>query len=266
MKGITVAMMALLSTLAGCTDGGEISADKAQLERGLVLVLPGIDGKSYLNKAICKGLRRGGVDRAIELYDWTVAGRWTALYNLRAEKRNRLKAAQIARRIVRYQQSHPGRPVVLVGQSGGASMAIWTAEAMSPANPVDGIILLAGALSPTYRLDKALARSRMGIVNFYSAMDWWFLGAGTLVFGTSDGRHVCAAGRMGFVIPDDDVDGIYHKLHQVAWTSEMRKRWNLGGHLTSTSPRYIADFVAPLVKAEAWDRQFIDHLPKPRKD
>ena len=42
-----------------------------RLNRGLVIALPGIEGRSKLNEDICRGLDEGGVSWAIELYDWT---------------------------------------------------------------------------------------------------------------------------------------------------------------------------------------------------
>ncbi len=246
--------------MIGCTTKGSY-VDEARLDRGLVIVLPGMDGASYVNRLITKGLVRGGVNYAIELHDWTLAGRWTMLYNLRAEKRNRRKALDIVDRITEYQLAHPGRPVFLVGQSAGAGMAAWIAEAMGEGSDIDGIVMLASALSPQYRLEGALARSRRGIVNFHSRMDCMFLGLGTTIFGTCDGRYTSAAGRKGFEIPDGGgTEGLYEKLHQVAWSRGMFALGNLSGHVTSTAPAYIAEYVAPLIKAEKWDEQLIAEI------
>ena len=133
-------------------------------------------------------------------------------------------------------------------------MVAWVAEAMGPGRKVDGVIMLATALSPDYRLDKALAKSRRGIVSFYSPWDWVFLGVGTGVFGTSDGSHVSAAGRVGFSLPPgDESDACYQQLFQVKWNAAMIRHWNLGGHVTSGTSRFVAHYVAPLVNADKWD-------------
>jgi len=246
----------------GCSSEPYVTDER--LDKGLVLVLTGIEGRGPLNKAIRKGLVDGGVDHAVEIVDWTVGWVVTGPYNLRAEGRNRRKAAEIAARIEAYHTSHPGRPVTLVGQSGGAAMTAFIAEALGDGAWVDGIVMLATALSPGYRLDGALAHSRRGIVSFHSRYDWFFLGVGTFIFGTSDGRHSQAAGRAGFHTPHDG-DGP-EGLYQVAWHAGMGRKWNLGGHLTSSVAPYVATYVAPLVRRETWDEEFVRKLTAPKAD
>ena len=247
-------------TLAGCGPARPYVSEE-RLDRGWVLVFPGIDGRGWHNRAIRDGLADGGVVCAVEIVDWTVLGTWTALYNLRAEQRNRRKAGQIARRITAYQDAHPGRKVLIVAASGGAAVAVWTAEALDEDHPIEGIVLLAAALSPAYRLDEALARCRRGLVNFYSPLDWVLLGVGTTVAGTSDGRHRSAAGRVGFETPRfGGVNGAYGKLYQVGWRASMIRQGHLGGHLTSTTSALSARYVAPLIRAQKWDEQLIRDL------
>ena len=260
IRVVMIGVAGLAGVMAGC--GGKPYVTDERLDKGLVLVLTGIEGHSRLNRAIRNGLIDGGVPCAVEIVDWTVGGYFTFPYNLRAEKRNRAKAAQIAARIEAYQASHPGRPVTLVGHSGGAAMAAFVAEALSVGAAVDGVVMLAAALSPSYRLEAALAHSRCGIVSYTSAYDWFFLGAGTLIFGTSDGRHGQAAGRVGFEPPPGG--GRYEGLYQVAWQAEMIRKWHLGGHTTSAAAPYVAAYVAPVVMRETWDAKYIADLTGPR--
>ncbi len=240
----------LLAGLAGCSQ--PYRTDE-RLERGLVIVLTGVEGRSVFNDNIVRGLDEGGVDWAIELHDWTLP--FSPLLNLWAESRNRRTAESIARRISRYRWTYPDRPVVLVGQSGGAAMAVWTAEALLPAQKVDGLILLAAALSPKYHLDFALEHSRRGIVNLYSERDLLFLGVATTMYGTMDGEHTDSAGRVGFAIPGGDVKRtrLYEKVLQIGWRPEMSSSGNMGSHLTSGSADYVSKYVAPFVLAEKWD-------------
>jgi len=231
----------------------------ARLEKGLAIVLTGIEGRSGFNEEICRGLDAAGVDWAIKLEDWTAP--LGPLYNLRAEVRNRNRAEDIARRIERYRLNHPDCPVVLIGQSGGAAMAAWAVESLDPIYEVDGIIMLAPSLSPRYMLDWALARSRRGIVDFYSARDWVVLGVGTTVVGTMDGYHSESAGRKGFQVPDDPERAkLYEKLYQVAWEPRMARTGYTGGHLTSGTIWFVAEYVAPLVTARDWNEQVIADL------
>ena len=246
--------------LAGQAAGAGCARSQAfvtpqRLERGLVMVLTGIEGQSRLNEDICRGLNDGGVNWAIELVDWTaVPG--GLLLNLWSEPRNHQRAEELADRIVRYQASHPGRPVALLGQSGGGAMAVWIAEALPPGRRVEAIVLLAVSLSPGYQLDEAITRTRRGVVSFYSHKDW--VCAGTAVTGTMDGEHTLSAGRVGFDVPARAASlGSYQKLFQVAWHEQMEQSGHVGGHLTSGARDFVARYVAPMVRSEKWDGSLI---------
>jgi len=251
------ALVAAGALLGGCAS--QPYRTEQRLERGLVIVLPGIEGRGPLNEAICEGLDEGGVNWAIELYDWTSP--LGPMYNLRAEGDNRRKAGELGVRIARYRWRYPGRPVVLVGQSGGAAIAVWAAEALLPGQQIDGIIMLAASLSPTYRLEFALANVRRGIVNFYSSRDWVLLGMGTTVAGTMDGRHSSSAGQVGFEVPPAGRPNSYEgKLFQVAWEPEMTKAGHSGLHLTSGARHYVARYVAPFVLRAHWSDRLVGRI------
>lgn len=223
------------------------------MEKGLVIVLPGIEGRSSLNEDICQGLHDGGVPFAIQLYDWT--SMWGPLYTQRAEGRNRDQAAEIALKIVRYKRAYPKRPVFLIGQSGGGAMAIWTAEALPPGYSVDGVILMAASLSPGYPLDIALAKTRQGVISYYSSRDWVLLGIGTTVVGTMDGEHTSSAGKTGFEVPGAGGvhPSVYGKLFQIPWQPQMASTGYRGTHLSSGAGRFVASYVAPFLETTKWD-------------
>jgi len=257
--GAVVCALLAAALLAGCSQP-YLTDDRRQ--NGLVMVFTGIEGRSRLNMDICHGLDAGGVEQyAIELVDWTT--RWPVAYvvNVRRQGRNRRKAAEIAEKIVKYQVRYPGRPVLLVGQSGGAAIALWAAEALPPYRQVDGIVLLAAALSPEYPLAEALRKSRRGIVSFHSRRDWVFLGAGTTLVGTMDGRHGSAAGRQGFAVPaEGPAAELYkEKLFQIAWHEQVYTS-GYGGHLTSGSRPFVASHVAPFCLAETWNQPLVDRV------
>jgi pimeloyl-ACP methyl ester carboxylesterase len=223
-------------------------------DKGLVVVLPGIEGRGVLNQVICDGLDIGGVDWGIHLEDWTAP--LGPLYNLRAEWHNRDKAARIAIRLSEYKSAHPDSPLILVGQSGGGAMALWIAECMPEGQEVDGIILIAPAISPGYMVDFALRKSRRGVINIYSSLDWAFLGVGTALAGTMDGEHSASAGRVGFQVPQaKDKPNVYDKLFQIPWQPGMAADGNLGGHLSSGALPFVANYVAPMVLAKEWNRR-----------
>ncbi len=254
MSGVILALVGLV----GCAPAQPFVTPQ-RLDRGLVLVLPGIEGVSHINEGICWGLADAGVHCAIELVDWTMPVAY--LHNLRDQERNRKKAEGIADRIERYQMSCPNRPVILVGHSGGGAMAVWIAEALSPGSRVDGIILLSVSLSPGYLLDVSLGNSRRGIVNFYSRKDWVFLGAGTATWGTMDGKHTASAGMVGFDVPvRPGREGTYRKLFQIAWQEQMARTGHTGGHRTSGARQFVKHYVAPLVLADKWDKAVMETL------
>ncbi len=250
---ILTAAVALAGVLGGC--GAKPYVTAARLDRGLVLVFTGIEGRSPLNEAICEGLADGGVPYAIEPVDWTVP--LAPLYNLRAEQRNREEAGKIADRIEAYRRDCPSRPVVLVGHSGGGAMAVWTTEALDEGQVVEGIILLAASLSPDYPLAAAVARSRRGIVNFHSGSDVLFLGVGTTVAGTMDGRHTSSAGRVGFNLPPD-AGGWADRVYQIPHRPGMTAAGHWGGHTSVVAADFVRRYVAPLIRAPQWDPAFVD--------
>jgi hypothetical protein len=227
--------------------------DPALLEKGLTLVLPGIEAESVFTYGMCDGLHEGGVEGAIRVFNWGLPFPGGYLANLTRVDRNRRRARDIAAEIVRYQAAYPGRPVHLVAQSGGAGVAVFAVEALPEGVMVDGVVLLGGALSPTYNLAKALGKTRKGILNSHSCRDSVILNWGTRLFGTTDRRFVRAAGCLGFEVPAGATAGeraLYEeKLVQLAWREEMAEschHW--GGHISSGGERFLARHIAPWVK------------------
>ena len=234
----------------GCSDLSGYRAPE-RLEQGYTIILPGIEGRSYLNTNIVKGLADGGVPSAVEVYDWTVGGWFTAPINLRAFERNRSQARKIARKIMDYQDAYPGRPVHLVGHSGGGGVAILALEALPPNRKITAAILLGPALAPDYDLRRALKRTECGIWNYYSPYDVGFLRAGTMVMGTVDGRHTSAAGAVGFSVPwgmDKEDRQLYGSmLRQQGYTPKMAECGHRGEHTGWAKRRFVATWLAPVM-------------------
>jgi len=251
-----------LALAGGCTRQPYLTPERQA--KGLVVVLPGIEGESPLNRAICRGLDAGGVDWGIELADWTSP--WGPLMNLRAEISNRQKAREIAVRVAEYKFAHPDNPVVLVGQSGGGAMALWIAECMPEGRDIDGIVLLAPAISPGYMVDFALSKTSRGVLNFYSEKDWLFLGVLTTIYGTMDGEHTSSAGRVGFLVPVSSArPKTYDRLFQIAWHEQMAFVGHTGGHLASSAESFVRLYVAPFVLARQWNDELVASILAGRK-
>lgn len=255
MKHLFIIMICLAAAvLGGCSTSQEY-VNPVSLENGLVIVLPGIEGRSSLNENICAGLKLGGVSWAVELYDWTYRY-FSPFYNLRAEERNHRKAAELVAHIAQYQKAHPGCPVVLVAHSGGGAIAIWALEKMAPNVSIKGVVLINVALSREYDLCKALEHVEQGIVNFSSEKDNILLGMGTTIFATMDGKHESSAGMTGF-LPPTTLPRIYdEKLFEIAWSESMGVySSHSGGHFASSNEDFVSRYVAPFVLAEKWDKQ-----------
>lgn len=250
----------LLTTVAGCGAGGLVM-NRQHLDDGLVIVLPGIEGRSLSNASISLALCDEQIPLAVQVYDWTAP--LGPLFNQCAYARNREAAAALARHIAEYRREHPGGRVFLIGHSGGTAIAAWAAEALPPGDRVDGIIMLASSLSPGYDLTAAGRRAEMGIVSFYSGHDTALLGVGTTLFGTMDRRNGEAAGKVGF----NGRSASYStaaKLFQIPWSQKMVRTGYIGCHFSCCSGKFIATYVAPLTTAGRWDRQLIAKLGQER--
>lgn len=260
----TIRCAAALPLLCGCS----LSHLDTQTRRdhGLVLILPGIEGPSYWNHNIARGLEEGGVRNAIQIYDWGTKVPGGMLINIADYERNRAMAASLRDHIVRYKQAHPAANVHVIGHSGGGGIAVMAAEMLPDDVRVATIILLAPALSPDYDLRPALRHVSGGIFNYYSMLDMGFLGAGTTMAGTMDRKHTPAAGAVGFK-PRAGSSPAYRKLQQIEWSPEMRGYGNLGDHMGWTNPSFVKRYLAPLVRdLNAWPDYPSDDIDSPGRD
>lgn len=234
---------------AGCSLSDLKSPER--MNKGLVIILPGMEGRSSWNYELARGLDEGGVQCGIEIYDWGTPVPGGMLLNIVDLKRNERVAAKIKDHILEYRHEHPRRPVHLIGHSAGGGEAIFATELLPPEEPVSSVVLLAAALSPTYDLSPALERSQYGVFNYYSALDVGFLGAGTAIAGTIDREHSLAAGAVGFREPrglsDSGMRLYSEKLHQIKWDPEMRWSGNFGGHLDWTRRPFVRRYLASML-------------------
>lgn len=250
---VAIASTAMFGAV-GC--GSDLSrgplASDARMDRGMVVVLPGIEGEGAFSFTVQHGLNSGGVDEGIPLYRWgwpvPVAG---LLVNQVDVDRARAKADELAAEIVRYKGEHPGRPVHLVGHSGGAAVAVFTAEALPDGETVDGVVLLSPSLSAGYDLGSAMRKTRKGVVHFWSPGDVALLQVGTRLFGNLDGVNGAAAGAVGFEHEPapNDTGG---RLYQIRWQPSFVLQGNLGGHFSTTDLRFVANWVAPWIVEDEW--------------
>ncbi len=241
----------ILGRLRGKPFFRHTAVNSADLNFGLTLVLPGIEAAGPFANAMVKGLS-GVIPGAVQMFYWGIPFPEGYLPNLMWLRRNRSKAAELTRIIMRYQDEYPGRPIHIIANSGGAGPALFAVESLPEDRSIDGLVLLSGAISNTYNLSTALRRLRKGLFNFYSHRDWLVLGLGTTLFGTCDRKPRMSCGFVGFKQPTGLADAApYTKLHQVPWNPSLIDdcgHW--GTHSFSSSEQYIRRHVAPWIAGE----------------
>jgi pimeloyl-ACP methyl ester carboxylesterase len=235
--------------------------DPHRLERGYVIVLPGIEGHSFLNRGIVRGLVDGGVPYAIENYNWT-GGLLAFFANLRSTRRHRRQAELLREKILGYQDRFPGRPVYLIGHSGGAALSLLTLAGLPLERKVSGAVLLSAAISARYDCGHAIARTTRGIWNVSSWGDFPTLGVATTVIGGVDGWHMPCAGLCGFLKSPSNIAAdspetesaradSAPKLIELPYRVRMARHGNLSGHFGSTNRRFIQNWIAPILNEQA---------------
>jgi pimeloyl-ACP methyl ester carboxylesterase len=234
------------------------------MNEGYTLVLPGVLGHAPWDNNLAAGLEDAGVPGAIEVYDWT-QGPLMLGYNLFAGNNVRQHGEKVARKIVDYQRRYPGRPVHLIGHSGGATAVINTLESLPENSRVTSAVLLAPGLPADYDLRPALSHTTGGIHNYYSPYD--LLISAVYLPTMANHRFQCepvAAGAFGFHVPDE-VQGwqrtdYERALKQHPYQFEMVEGGNLGDHFGWTNPAFVARWIAPVIKQPVLD---IRRLPQP---
>ena len=252
---ISPVLLAVVLAAVGCSDNAEWTTPE-RLNEGMVVILPGGEGAGQLNKEIRYGLDEAAIAYALPIRDW---GRPIPLLGVLINQvdflGNRLAAHHIARTIMQYQDEYPDRPVYIVGHSGGGGIAVFVAEYMDEGRQVEGVIILSGSISSAYNLQKALSRTRHGIVNFYNRNDGALLAVATTLVGNVDGIHGPSAGLIGFDEPRDgdseERRRAYTALYQVEMTDDMLV---IGGdsHTAVTQRSFVTTFVAPWIYLPVW--------------
>lgn len=210
-----------------------------------VLHLPGIGGYLPVDRSLMRGLRTGGVTGTITHYDWTSGDPgMRALFN---DTNKSEQADHVAQILLALHRTDPQRPIILIGHSGGAGIAVWALERLPDDVRIHRLILLAPALSPAYDLSRALRHVTDRAYALISPHDPVL--AATRVFGTIDGVRVEAAGRVGFVVPSNG-DAAYARLHQLPYRHEWMALGHLGDHIGMMHPAFAAKILAPLVMGE----------------
>ena len=236
---IAVAIGVLVCAAGGCSSF-QTTDGVGQFEQGLTLVLPGVEGKSFLSDNIAEALEDSRVPGAVEVHDWTTGRPLRSLEHLTNLERNQVEASRLAQHIIQYRLASPTAPINLVGHSGGAAIIAMAVSQLPAEYRVNKVVLLSPAISPQFHIQDSLARCD-ALWCFYSPYDFQ-LTVGTSIFGTVDRNFLFAAGAVGFDkdLPDDN-------LFQIPFRLDMIRDGNPGGHLGTTTYHFVSKQVAPIL-------------------
>lgn len=198
-----------------------------------------------IDQMMVQGLKQGGLDAEIELYDWT--GVDEGLIALAKTQRHDEQSTLVARKIERIASDNPNRPIIITSHSGGTGIAVWALEKLPEDLKIDTLVMIQSALSPAYDLSKALTRVRGKAYAFNSVHDDLVLGAGTRLMGTIDRVKTDAAGRVGFAQPANADTTQYEKLVQVPYDTAWLRLGNVGDHIGPMFRPFSRTIIAPLV-------------------
>ncbi len=229
--------------------------------RGLTLVLGGIEGPSIYNQQIVCGILRSGYRGSVVRFDWNAGiPFWRSLVNLVSRRHHARQSRRLVEDICRYQRQHPRAPVNLVSQSGGCWIVLGGLESLPREASVHTAVLLAPAVSRGHDVRPAAARCTCALISIRSLGDFFFLGLGTLLLGTSDRVFAPAAGLVGW---RDSAANFCDWRWRPGWI----QHGYTGNHTTSGAPRFLAEVIAPhlgqhahLQRAKAPET----HDPRPR--
>lgn len=245
----------LLAALPGCALLSRLGTDPAGAAYGRIYFVGGAGGVGNVVGTwdVPRGLREAGYRGSIEVFAWQ-SPIGDAVVDQFARGRNQQEARRLAARIRAYQQEYPGRRVHLIAISAGTGIVAWALEGLPPDTPVGTVVFLSSSLSGEYDLTDVLQRAHGMLYHFYSPADP-LLRFGLPITGTVDRElgFERAAGLIGFRLPpgaDEHTEALYvERLRNQPHRAEYTPYGYFGGHADSTAPRFIAHFVAPLLRA-----------------
>ncbi len=218
--------------------------------RGIVLVVDGAGGYQASPRAITAAVETARLPLYVRSFDWTL-GDNLGVADMTDIAHARAQAHRLAEQVSWYRANYPTTPVYVIAHSAGTMVALESTQWLAP-DSIERIVLLAPAVSADYDLRRALSTARQGIDVFTSRRDRLFLGLGTGVVGTADGkRGVPAAGRHGFDVPASTVNDVAlaSRLRQHPWDPNVNWTGNFGEHSGSLRPDFLKAYVLPLLSA-----------------
>jgi pimeloyl-ACP methyl ester carboxylesterase len=209
---------------------------------GIVYFVDGAGGYQKSRSSLESAVRKSGLALEVRSFDWNYPNGF-GLADEVDVAHSRAQGERLAQELALCQSLRPGVPVYVVAYSAGCAVALAAADSLSP-DSVERIVLLSPSVSREYDLRKALRAARSGMDVFFSERDRFWLGVGTAIVGTSDGKRQSAAGRVGFVPP---ADPLIARLRQYPWDPSVAWSGNTGGHSGTIRSSYLEAYVVPLL-------------------
>ncbi len=197
------------------------------------------------------GLRQAGYKGATEVLGWqSVVG--GTLRDEIDRSRNMGQARRLARRIQKYMDKYPSRPVHIIALSAGTGIATWALESLPPKYHVQTVVFLGSSLSRGYDLSDALRRVDKRLYAFSSTRDPVLRYVLPLTGPIDrDSGTSTAAGLCGFDLPEDAsaaVRELYRqRLRNRPYKPAYARYGYHGLHTDGTSPAFVEHVVAPLL-------------------
>ena len=224
----------------------ESSLSHSPDQPGYALILPGILGERFWDNNVQVGIRNSNFIGQTEIYDWTQGPLMLAANIGGSEKQSEI----LVQRIVDFKEQFPRRPLYLIGHSGGCRMVVQILEQLPTGVEIEKAVLLSPCMESTYNLSRALAKSKSGLVVFYSPLDLAISVPLTVAHGFVQARRIDQTGAAtGFKLPAnltaEEFQLYQSRLVQKRFDRSMVWSGNVGGHFGWTMPRFVSKYVAP---------------------
>jgi pimeloyl-ACP methyl ester carboxylesterase len=247
----TCTNVAIFSFLCGCATVPRptVAYRLSEPPKGIVLVADGAGGVPEALHALEEAVKETRAPLYIRSFDWT-HGQGRGVRDMADAEHSRAQGRRLAAEIAWYRGACPSTPVYVLAYSAGTHVALEAARWLPP-DSLERIVLLAPAVAADYDLRPPLAAARQGVDAFTSDRDRFYLGIGTRVVGTADGKNgVPPAGRVGFDVPPvaGPTDAcLLRRLRQHPWEPSVAWSGNTGTHSGSLAPQYFRAYVLPLL-------------------
>ncbi len=209
--------------------------------RGATFVLGGIEGPSRYAIAMARGLLRSGYRGSVVLFPWN-RGVPPVRYvkNLMSARCHEQMSDRLVARILDHVSHYPESPICLLAQSGGCWIVIRTLEKLPDNVTVRTAVMLSPSISPQHDLHAAAAKCRRALISVGGPGDFFYLGLGTTVFGTSDRVHSPSAGWIGWHHHPE-------RFRELRWHPAWVRSGYLGNHVTAATVAFVERVIAPLM-------------------